>query len=187
MPHIDFNDAADTVACWNRRAGNEVSRPQFKDVVSQSKVSLEEVKELFVAIEKTDMIRNGEILPEELGDYDPVEETLDGAVDAIVTVLHLITLLENRGFDVSEAFYRAMDNNELKIYNSFDEAFEVATRLNDINDENGGDETFYVDEYCDLTGQWWFTVKDGNGKIRKRPDHPKLFIKDLCPEMPFAV
>lgn len=177
--YIDLNNASDRILDWNEKAGNTIFDPTLGDILSQSRVTLEEMKELHYAIETTKNLKKGEVSYEQLEGYDPHEEIVDGACDLLVTSLQLITLLENKGVNISEGFNRVMCNNSLKIFTEYDDALTVATQLIQKNEVEGGNEIFFVDEKVDANGEMWFTVKDGNGKIRKSLEHPTVYLKDL--------
>ena len=177
--YIDLNNASDLILDWNEKAGNNIFEPTLDDILSQSKVTLEEMKELHCAIETAKNLKDGKVSIEQLECYDPHVEVADGACDLLVTALQLITLLENKGIDIAEGFDRVMVNNSLKIFSEYDAALTVATQLIQKNEVEGGSETFFVDENVDANGEMWFTVKDGNGKIRKSLEHPTVYLKDL--------
>lgn len=177
--YVDLNNASDRILDWNEASGNNVFEPTLDDILSQSKVTLEEMKELHYAIETAKNLKDGKVTLKQLEGYDPHEEIVDGACDLLVTALQLITLLENKGINIYVGFDRVMSNNSLKIFKEYDAALTVATQLIQKNEVEGGNETFFVDEKVDAKGDMWFTVKDGNGKIRKSLEHPTVYLKDL--------
>lgn len=177
--YIDLNNASDLILDWNEKAGNTIFEPTLDDILSQSKVTLEEMKELHYAIETAKNLKDGKVTLEQLENYDTYVEIADGACDLLVTALQLITLLENKGVNITEGFNRVMVNNGLKLFSDYDDALTVATQLIQKNEVEGGNETFFVDENVDVNGDMWFTVKDGNGKIRKSLEHPTVYLKDL--------
>ena len=177
--YIDLNNASDGIQEWNECAGNETQEPTLDNILSQSKVTLEEMKELHYAIETAKNLKDGKVALEQLDGYDPHVEIVDGACDLLFTALQLITLLENKGINIAEGFDRVMFNNSLKIFSEYDDALTVATQLIQKNEVEDGNETFFVDENEDMNGEMWFTVKDGSGKIRKGLQHPTVYLKDL--------
>lgn len=164
---IDLNNTAKSVKVWNERAGLDYtslgesfsSKEWWTKVVAQARVNAEEALEGYDASQENDL-----------------EGVLDGIVDNLVTLSGLLAIAEESGFDLNGAITAVLNNNDLKLFKSYHEAVAALAELQ----ENGENEDFYIDQsYVD--GVDWYSIKDGNGKIRKFKNFPKVDLKEFLP------
>lgn len=138
--------------CGNKTATKDISLQETIDIVlPQAKVILEEVKELVAACENKDEM-----------------ELKDGVVDILVTSLRLISLLKDR-YDIMGDCQLVMENNHLKYTADYEKALEW---------RNAYEGEFVLSENT-VNGVYYYCLKDGNGKIRKWPDFPKVVLSPL--------
>lgn len=163
----DLNSAALAVKIWNERAGldyvslgrNFTNDEWWKKVIAQARVNAEEGQEGYDAAVIYDL-----------------EGVLDGIVDNLVTLSGLLAIAEESGFDVEGAINAVLCNNDLKIFKSYHEAVTALSELQ----ENGENDDFYIDQSY-VNSVEWYSIKDGNGKIRKFKNFPKVSLKEFLP------
>lgn len=88
----------DFTCAFNEIANKDTPKSK-EDLLSQMKVIEEEVKELREGIESGDPVK-----------------TLDGCVDALVTIFGMRQRLMNLGYDVTGAEFATADNNDTKFF-----------------------------------------------------------------------
>lgn len=170
---IDFNYVSDRVYDWNEKVGNDLSKATWQDVFNQNRVNFEECKELYYAISTIEQLLNGSTTLESLEGYNPLLETLDGAVDVAVTYTALVEMLESRGLNVSKGAEKILKNNEDKLFSDFNEAQVEAHKL-----QNELGETIVVCSSV-VDGVEWYCLKDENGKVRKKVGFVGVNLSDL--------
>lgn len=175
---IGFDAAADAVYDFNLRMGKNVDNPTWADIFAQNKINFEEQKELYYALRMLEEQQAGKVTQEQLGDYNPLIEVVDAVGDTTVTAPMLVTMIEGKGIDVQEAFDRIMENNELKLYDNRAEADYECQRFVDKTSIVAG-----VVAYTDPEGVTWYSVRDGEGKVRKSIDHPTVDLSDLVEDI----
>lgn len=108
--------------------------------------------------------------------YQDAVEILDGVVDNLVIAFKFVDMLEKAGYDVIGAFEAICDNNDTKIFHSYYEACEEKEKL-----EAATDTEYHVDTAVH-NGVPYYTIKDMNGKIRKKVDFVGVNLSDFVPK-----
>ena len=170
---IDFNYVSDRVYDWNAKVGNDLSKATWQDIFSQNRVNFEESKELYYAISTIEQLLNGNTTLAALEGYNPLLETLDGAVDVSVTYTALVEMLESRGLNVSAGAERILKNNDDKMFTDFNEACAEALK---IQEELG--EPIVVCTSV-VGGVEYYCLKDEKGKVRKKLGFAGVDLSDL--------
>ena len=172
---IDFNDVSNRVYDWNMKVGNDLSKATWQDIFNQNRVNFEESKELYYAISTIEQLLNGSTTLEALEGYNPLLETLDGAVDVAVTYTALVEMLESRGLRVSDAAERILKNNDDKVFTDFNEANVEAHKLQN----KLGEPIVVVVCTSTVDGVEFYCLKDENGKVRKKVGFAGVDLSDL--------
>ena len=170
---IDFNDVSNRVYDWNLKVGNDLSKPTWQDIFNQNRVYFEECKELYYAIITLEQLLSGSTTLQALEGYNPLLETLDGAVDVSVTYTALVEMLESRGLRVSDAAERILKNNDDKVFTDFNDAQVEAPKLQ----EELGEPIIVCTSVVE--GVEWYSLKDQNGKVRKKLGFVGVDLSDL--------
>ena len=170
---IDFNYVSDRVYDWNMKVGNDLSGASWQDIFNQNRVNYEECKELYYAISSIEQLFNGSTTLAALEGYNPLLETLDGAVDVSVTYTALVEMLESRGLNVSKGAERILKNNDNKLFTDFNDAQVEAHKL-----QNELGETIVVCTTL-VDGVQYYCLKDENGKVRKKTGFVGVDLSDL--------
>lgn len=170
---IDFNDVSNRVYDWNLKVGNDLSKATWQDIFNQNRVNFEECKELYYAISTIEQLLNGNTTLDALEGYNPLLETLDGAVDVSVTYTALVEMLESRGLRVSDAAERILKNNDDKVFTDFNDAQVEAHKLQ----EELGEPIIVCTSVVE--GVEWYSLKDQNGKVRKKLGFVGVDLSDL--------
>lgn len=148
---------------WNKKAGNSFhhhdSLEFWRAVENQAKLVVEEAKETLAACEHG----------------DPVE-LLDGVCDIMVTFSFLAELVYQAGFDTDHAMHLVNKNNATKIFTTYTKAKETLDAL----EEKGEIEGLYIQEVV-VRGVPFYTVRDGNNKIRKPVDFVSVDLVECLP------
>jgi len=148
---------------WNKMAGNTFHHHDSLDfwraVENQTKLVLEETKETLAACEHG----------------DPVE-LLDGICDILVTYSFLAELVYQAGFETDLAMRLVNQNNATKIFTTYTKAKETLEAL----EAKGEIEGLHIEEAV-VKGVPYFTVRDGNRKIRKPIDFVSVGLTEALP------
>ena len=170
---LDLNLVSGNVADWNAKVGNNLQEATWQDIFNQNKVNYEEQLELYTAICTYEQLLKGKVTQEQLGDYSPLEEILDGAVDTPVTSTALYTMLESKGFNLSEGFKLIQENNDSKLFSCFEDAQREAHLL-----QNELGQPIVVCESI-VDGVSFYCLKDENNKVRKKVGFVGVDIEHL--------
>jgi len=158
----DFSNMYKRIISWNNRAG--VKEHAFGTLnwdsatLLQCKLLVEEASETLEGIEYGNMV-----------------ELLDGTVDSFVILAKLIDILEKAGFDFIGACEAVMDNNDLKIYDSYYTAVEAKEKLEERDDQE------YSIETAICNGMPFYSVRRFDGKIMKKVGFVPVSLDEFVP------
>lgn len=159
----EFADLYERVIAFNEMGGVRNEAPMTNDwwraVTLQTKLLVEESQEAY----------DGAV-------YGDATELLDGAVDTLVIAFKLADMLDKAGYDVIGAFLAICDNNDSKIFHSYYEAAQEKEKL-----EERDDVEYFVDTAY-YNGIPYYTIKDMNGKIRKKDGFVGVDLSKFVPK-----
>jgi hypothetical protein len=148
---------------FNLKSGNSFHHHDSLDfwraVENQTKLVLEETKETLAAIEEGNAV-----------------ELADGLADIFVTYAWLAELVYQAGFETDLAMRLVNQNNATKIFTTYTKAKETLEAL----EAKGEIEGLHIEEAV-VKGVPYFTVRDGNRKIRKPIDFVSVDLTEALP------
>lgn len=148
---------------WNIKVGNKTHpafTSEFELLASrQAELVLEEAQETF----------DSSIV----SDY---REMLDGACDILFTLSYYVYLLEQAGFDFEGAYQAVIDNNSTKIFNSYYQACDAKTLLEQKSDSE------YTVETNMYNGLPFYTIVNQKGKVCKPVDFVAVELEGFIPK-----
>ena len=143
------------VVTFNAISGNLLD-VNSSSLLAQSKVVLEEAKELLQAVSEKE------------GDEQVLKET----VDCLVTIFGMVAMLNRLGYDVSGAWQAVNGNNMTKFPTDRAEAIYAADVI--------ATATGKVCSVFERDGR--YIIKDGNNKIRKPLGYKKVSVLQYTPD-----
>lgn len=170
---LDLNLVSDNVADWNEKVGNNLIEATWQDIFNQNEINHEEHMELYHAIKTYESYLKCKVTTEQLGDYKPKLEILDGGCDVTVTFSALVTMLESKGFNLSKASELIQENNDSKLFSCFEDAQREAQLMQD----QLGQPIVVCESVVD--GVSFYCLKDENNKVRKKVGFVGVDIEHL--------
>ena len=143
------------VVTFNAVSGNLLD-VNSSSLLAQSKIVLEEAKELLQAVE----------------DNEGQEQILKETTDCLVTIFGMVAMLNRLGYDVAGAWQAVNENNMTKFPTDRVEAIYAADAI--------ANETGKVCSVFERDGR--YIIKDGNGKIRKSLRYQKVSVLQYTPD-----
>ena len=160
----DLVNLLEQAISFNYKAGNKVPEydtfEYWRAVENQSKLMIEESTEGLDAAKVNNPI-----------------ESIDALCDELFVLAWRIEQHTQAGFDVIGAMQQVIDNNSKKVFNSYYEACAAKEGL----EFKYWDEEFVV-ETSIHNGIPFYTVRDGNNKIRKAVDFVAVELEGFIPK-----